>query len=385
MIPADQASLSPRRHFVPNLDLLFQSYRLNALDLPNRVVMAPMTRSRSPGGVPTAEVARYYRRRAENGVGLIITEGAGVGRPAALNEPDMPHFHGEAALAGWKKVVDEVHAAGGRIAPQLVHVGQKRSASVPDWTPPAPYESPSGLSVTGEPVGQPMSEADVADTIDAFARAAMNAERLGFDGIELMGAHGYLINQFFYDHLNLRNDGYGGSTLVERSRFAVEILKAVRSVVTPGFPVILRLSQWKPKDFSARLAETPKALEQWLTVLVEAGADAFHLSQPAFWLPAFPEVDGELNLAAWAKKLTGVTTITVGAVGLSGDVYQSLAGKSAQSVPLDGLIARLERGEFDLVAVGRALLQDPAWLKKVRHNRVDQIADFTPAAFATLR
>ena len=102
---------------MPNLDILFQPYRLNALNLPNRVFMAPMTRSMSLGGVPTAQVASYYRRRAENGVGLIITEGTGIGRPAALNEPDMPHFHGEAALAGWKKVVDEVHAAGGRIMP----------------------------------------------------------------------------------------------------------------------------------------------------------------------------------------------------------------------------------------------------------------------------
>ena len=372
------------RYPKPGLDVLFSSYRLNALNLPNRVVMAPMTRSFSPAGVPTAEVAAYYRRRAENGVGLIITEGTGVGRPAALNEPDMPHFHGEAALAGWKEVVDEVHAAGGRIAPQLVHVGHKLSKSVSDWTPPAPYESPSGISVTGERVSQPMSEADVADTINAFARAAMDSERLGFDGIELMGAHGYLINQFFYDHLNVRNDRYGGSTLVERSRFAVEILKAIRSVVTSGFPVILRLSQWKPKDFNARLAETPKALEQWLGVLVEAGADAFHLSQPKFWEPAFPDVDGELNLAGWAKKLTGLTAITVGSVGLSGDVYQSLAGKSARATSLDGLLERLERGEFDLVAVGRALLQDPAWLAKVRQARVDQIADFTPEAFTTL-
>lgn len=367
-----------------NLDALFRPYRLNSLNLPNRLVMAPMTRSVSPGGAPTSEVAGYYRRRAENGVGLIITEGTGIGRPAALNEPDMPHFHGEAALAGWKKVVDEVHAAGGRIAPQLVHVGHKLSKAAPNWIPPAPYESPSGLSVRGERVSQPMSDADVADTIDAFARAAMDAERLGFDGIELMGAHGYLINQFFYDHLNLRDDEYGGSTLVERSRFAVEILKAIRSVVSSGFPVILRLSQWKPTDFNAKVAETPKVLEQWLGVLVEAGADAFHLSQPKFWQPAFPEVDRELNLAGWAKKLTGVTAITVGAVGLSGDVYESFAGKSAQFTPLDGLLARLERGEFDLVAVGRALLQDPAWLEKVRHGRVDQIADFTPAAFATL-
>jgi 2,4-dienoyl-CoA reductase-like NADH-dependent reductase (Old Yellow Enzyme family) len=370
---------------MPNLDVLFRSYRLNALSLPNRVVMAPMTRSLSPGGVPTSEVAGYYRRRAENGVGLIITEATGVGRPASLNEPDMPRFHGEAALAGWKKVVDEVHAAGGRIVPQLVHVGHKLSKAAPNWTPPAPYESPSGISVTGERVGQPMSEADVADIIDAFACAAKDAKRLGFDGIEVMGAHGYLINQFFYDHLNLRKDRYGGSTLVERSRFVVEILKAIRSVVPSGFPVILRLSQWKPTDFSARIAETPKALEQWLGVLVEAGADAFHLSQQKFLQPAFPEVDGELNLAGWAKKLTGVTAISVGAVGLSGDVYESMAGKSAQSVPLDGLLARLERGEFDLVAVGRALLQDPAWLEKVRHGRVDQIAaDFTPAAFATM-
>ena len=373
-----------RKHPMPNLDALFKPYRLNALNLPNRAVMAPMTRSMSRGGVPTAEVAGYYRRRAENGVGLVITEATGVGRPAALNEPDMPRFHGEAALAGWKKVVDEVHAAGGRIAPQLVHVGHKLSKTAPDWAPPAPYESPSGLSVTGEHINQPMSEADVADTIDAFARAAADAERLGFDGIELMGAHGYLINQFFYDHLNLRNDGYGGSTLVARSRFVVEILKAVRSVVTSGFPVILRLSQWKPQDFSARLAETPKALEQWLAVLVDAGADAFHLSQQKFWQPAFPEIDRELNLAGWAKKLTGVTAITVGSVGLSGDVYESFAGKSARAASLDGLLARLERGEFDLIAVGRALLQDPAWLEKVRRGCVNQMADFTPAAFATL-
>jgi 2,4-dienoyl-CoA reductase-like NADH-dependent reductase (Old Yellow Enzyme family) len=95
-------------------------------------------------------------------------------------------------------------------------------------------------------------------------------------------------------------------------------------------------------------------------------------------------VDGELNLAGWAKKLTGVTAITVGSVGLSGDVYESFAGKNAQSTPLDELLARLERGEFDLVAVGRALLQDPAWLEKVLQGRVDQIVDFTPAAFATL-
>jgi 2,4-dienoyl-CoA reductase-like NADH-dependent reductase (Old Yellow Enzyme family) len=97
-----------------------------------------------------------------------------------------------------------------------------------------------------------------------------------------------------------------------------------------------------------------------------------------------PSPDAELNLAGWAKKLTGVTAITVGSVGLSGDIYESFHGKSSRAASLDGLLARLERGEFDLVAVGRALLQDPAWLEKVRQRRVDQISDFTPEAFATL-
>ncbi len=331
-----------------NVDVLFGSYRLNALNLPNRVVMAPMTRSMSPGGVPTAEVASYYRRRAENGVGLIITEAAGIGGPAALNEPDMPRFHGEAALAGWKKVVDEVHAAGGRIAPQLVHVGHKLSNLTPDWAPSAPYESPSGFSVTGERISQPMSESDVANAIDAFARAASDAERLGFDAIELMGAHGYLINQFFYDHLNLRNDGYGGSTLVERSRFAVEILKAVRTVVTPGFPVILRLSQWKPKDFSTRLAETPKALEQWLTVLVEAGADAFHLSQPKFWQAAFPEIDGEL-----VDERCAFRPVVLGALADEGIAWRTVFAirhlpAIARNGPAGGTGVRARRARIDV-------------------------------------
>ncbi|WP_241299680.1 NADH:flavin oxidoreductase [Burkholderia stabilis] len=367
-----------------NLDVLFSPYRLHTLDLPNRVVMAPMTRSLSPGGVPTADMAAYYRRRAEHGVGLIITEATGVDRLAALNEPDIPRFHGETALASWKTIVDEVHAAGGRIAPQLMHVGQKRSNAASDWIPPAPYESPSGLSLTGQPAGEPMSDADVAQTIDAFTRAAADAERIGFDGVELHGAHNYLINQFFSEDSNRRSDQYGGSTLLDRSRFAIEVLKSIRAVVSPDFPVILRLSQWKPKDFNARLAATPQVLEQWLGALVDAGASAFHLSQQRFWQAAFPEIDPALNLAAWAKKLTGVTAITVGSVGLTSDVYESFAGKHAQTASLDGLLERLARDEFDLVAVGRPLLQDPAWLDKVRENRLEAIADFTPAAFATL-
>lgn len=366
------------------LDVLFRPYRVNKLNLPNRVVMAPMTRSCAPEGVPTEEMAAYYRRRAEKGVGLILTEATGVERPASVNEPDIPRFYGSAALAGWKRIVDEVHAAGGRIMPQLWHAGAKRSNAFPERFGKAPHESPSGLSLDGEPSGDAMSQADVADTIDAFARAAEDAKRLGFDGVELHGGHSYLINQFFFEHLNRRSDRYGGSSLVERARFACDIVKAIRRQVGRDFPVILRLSQWKPKDIHARIAESPDTFETFLRVFVDAGVDAFDLSQPRFAQPAFPEYDRQLNLAGWAKKLTGLTVITVGAVGLSTDAYASFAGQHAVPQPLDPLLERLERGDFDLVAVGRPLLQDAAWLEKIKQGRSDELKSFTPEALTVL-
>ena len=369
---------------MPDLDVLFSPFRLKSLTLPNRVVMAPMTRSFSPGGVATAEVAAYYRRRAENEVGLIISEGTGVARPASLNDPNIPRFHGDAELKAWKTVVDEVHAAGGLMAPQLWHVGAVRSRAK-DWSPPGPYDSPSGISSPGKAFGEGMSDADVADTISAFARAAADAERLGFDAVELHGAHGYLIDQFFWPGTNARGDDYGGPSVIERARFAAEILKAVRAAVSPDYPVIIRLSQWKQQDFNARIAETPQEMAAWLGALTDAGADCFHCSQRRFWEPEFPDVDGlDLNFAGWAKKLTGKPTIAVGSVGLSGEFVAAYGGEASKPASLDELLRRMDRGDFDLVAVGRALLQDAAWARKVHMGRTHELADFTREAFAVL-
>ncbi|MBU4434447.1 MAG: 12-oxophytodienoate reductase, partial [Alphaproteobacteria bacterium] len=244
-------------------------------------------------------------------------------------------------------------------------------------------DSPSGLSKKGgNPFTEPMTDAEVADTIAAFADAARNAKLLGFDAIELHGAHGYLIDQFFWEGTNVRGDGFGGPTIGERSTFAAEILKAVRAAVGPDYPVIIRLSQWKQQDYAVKNAETPQELEAWLQPLADAGADIFHCSQRRFWEPEFEGSD--LNFAGWAKKLTGAPTITVGSVGLSGEFIAAFGGEGSQPASLDGLLERLDRGEFDLVGVGRALLQDPEWVVKIRDGRQDELKAFEREAMGVL-
>jgi 2,4-dienoyl-CoA reductase-like NADH-dependent reductase (Old Yellow Enzyme family) len=359
---------------------LFQPFTLKSLTLKNRFVMAPMTRSFSPEGVPTAEVAAYYARRADE-VGLIVSEGTVIDRPAASNNASIPTFHGARALGGWQQVIEGVHAQGGRMAPQLWHMGIVRPHAS-GWLPPAPFEGPSGLVMPGEPGGAAMSEKDIADTIAAFARAAGDAQRLGFDAVEIHGAHGYLLDQFFWAALNTRTDRFGGATLPERSRFAVEVVKAIRATVGESMPVILRLSQWKQQDYAAKLAETPDELAAWLLPLAEAGVDIFHCSQRRFWEPEFAGSD--LNFAGWAKQVTGKPTITVGSVGLSGEFVAAFKGESSTPQPLDELLRRFDRGDFDLVAVGRALVADPDWVSKVQDGRSGELHGFSRELLKTL-
>lgn len=368
-----------------SVDALFRPLQVGSLHLPNRIVMAPMTRTSSPDGVPGEDVAAYYRRRAEDGVGLILTEGTVIDRPASSNHPAIPHVHGEAALAGWRQVVDGVHAAGGKIAAQIWHVGSQTNPGT-DWVPPTPVESPSGLEGPGAPHGVAMDQRAIDETVAAFARAAADARRVGFDAVELHGAHGYLIDQFFWAGTNHRTDRYGGATLAERSRFAVEVVRAVRAAVGPDFPVVLRVSQWKAQDYTARLAQTPQELADWLVPLVQAGADVLHCSQRRLWEAEFPEVDGELglNLAGWAKQLTGARTISVGSVGLSGDFLGAFAGEGSRRTGLEAVLDRMDRGEFDLVAVGRAILADPRWVTKVRTGDTAGLRDFDAAALGQL-
>ena len=363
-------------------DVLFEPFAVKSLALKNRIVMAPMTRSFAQGGLPSDPHVAYYRRRAEGQVGLILSEGTVIERPNARNDPGVPFFHGE-ALAGWKQVIDAVHAAGAAMGPQLWHTGSIKSMTA-DWDRDGPAESPSGLIGPGQAHGVAMNEEDIADSVAAWARAALNAKRLGYDTIEVHGAHGYLVDQFFWSGTNERADRYGGASVAERSRYAAEVIAAIRQAVGADFPIILRVSQWKQQDLKARLAETPDQMSDWLVPLVEAGVDVLHCSQRRFWTPEFPEIDGEegLNFAGWAKKLTGATTISVGSVGLSGDFINVFAGERSTPTSLDGLIRRMEREEFDLIAVGRALITDPDWAIKVRAGDQQGMKPFASEALA---
>ena len=363
--------------------LLFRPFTHKSLTLANRVVMAPMTRSKSPDGLPGEDVAGYYRRRAEGGVGLIITEGTTIGRPGASSDPKVPNFHADLSLDGWKKVVDEVHAVGGKIAPQLWHVGIQRRPGTGPY-PEAKSDAPSGLAGNGKQVGEPMTDEDIADTIEQFAAGAARAKALGFDAVEFHGAHGYLIDQFFWDAVNKRGDSYGGDML-QRTRFAQEIIRESRKRVGEDFVLILRFSQWKTGVYDYKLAPNPDDLQKFLGVLVDAGVDIFHCSTRRFWEPEFPATGSDMNLAGWTKKLTGKPSITVGSVGLSGpDFIGAFQGQQSEVGELAELERRLANDEFDLVAIGRALLHDPNWAKKVQDGKFSELLPFTPAALATL-
>lgn len=366
---------------------LFEPFALKGLVLRNRFVMPPMTRGFSPDGVPGADVAAYYARRAAADVALCITEGVGVDHPAALGsgsmeERNVPVLHG-AAVSGWQGVTDAVHKAGGLIMPQLWHMGPiRRNGTGPH--PGAATLRPSGIwgpldgSVSMPqiyrddvaPETAPMTDEDIADVIAAYGRSAANAKAAGFDGVAVHGAHGYLIDSFFWDGTNKRTDRWGGS-IAARTAFGVEVIRAIRAAIGPNLPISFRFSQWKIQDYGGSLAATPDDLAALLLPLAEAGVDMFEASTRIFDAPAFAGSD--LTLAGWAKAITGCAVAAVGGVGLSKDLQSSFGGGTVTVNNLDRVERLIASGEFDLIQVGRSLIMDPEFVRKVKTGQ-----DFAP-------
>jgi N-ethylmaleimide reductase len=232
---------------------LFEPLRVGTLTLPNRVVMAPLGRARADAinRQPTASVARYYAQRAS--AGLIISEATHVS-PNSVSRPGSPAIHDDAQVAAWWRVTEAVHAAGGRIFQQLFHLGRKQDPELlpGKQLPPAP----SALAAKGEfnsaggprpfPVPRAVAEQEIPELVAEFRRAARNSKRAGFNGVEVHGANGFLIDQFLRDGANLRNDGYGGS-IANRARFLLEVVDAVSDEFGPG-RVGVRLSPHSVSD-----------------------------------------------------------------------------------------------------------------------------------------
>lgn len=220
-----------------------------------------------------------------------------------------------------------------------------------------------GFSTMPKLADDPATQKEIDEVIDAYATAAVSAKELGFDGVELHGGHGYFLDQFSWSETNLRTDRYGGST-AQRTRLAVEIVQEIKRRAGGAFPVVLRFSQFKLQDFMAKPFAAPSDLEAFLDPFVDAGVDAFHASQRRFWEGEF---GSDLNLAGWARKLSGKPAITVGSVTLKRDMMESMAGPgsdTSDNLPL--LCEMMARNEFDFVAVGRAMIANPNWPQRVR-------------------
>jgi 2,4-dienoyl-CoA reductase-like NADH-dependent reductase (Old Yellow Enzyme family) len=343
--------------------------------LRNRFVMAPMTRECAPDGVPTPQMAAYYARRAQGGTGLIVTEGAAPNEQGRFGRA-APRLFGAQAMAGWAQVVRGVQDAGARILAQVWHVGAFDPSLVGMADSLAVDRlGPSGLAGPGQPLGRAMTGAEIARTIADFAAAARLAREAGFDGVEIHAAHGYLPDQFFWAQTNDRADGYGG-TLAARSRFAAEIVAACKAAAGADFPVTLRLSQWKLLDYLARVADSPEELADWLAPLVRAGVDGFHDSTRRFWDPGFPGHD--LTLAGWVRRLTGLPVIAVGATLLDSDFKAAQGRQRGALMPqsLRWAAEAIERDEFDLIALGRALLANPDLANRVLAGDLAGLQDY---------
>lgn len=324
------------------IDSFFSPYSVKGLDLPNRFVMAPMTRRRSPDGIPTETVAEYYRRRAAGGIGLIITEGTLVEHPLAAPVNDIPRI-AEDTVDAWRMVLDEIRKTDTKTFVQLWHQGPKARPGI------------GAISVEedGAEVVPAATEKDREEIFDAFVKGAVLAQEIGFEGIEFHGAHGYLLDSF------LR---WG------QVDFVCDIVRETRRLVGAQYPICIRFSQWQVANFESQQFQSPRDLESVLLPLKDAGVDIFHASTRRFWLPEFEGSD--LNLAGWTRKITGSPTMSVGNVGL---VTKELFGDGPES--FHELKRRFDNEEFDMIAVGRPLLSDAEWPNKVREGRQDEVVD----------
>jgi 2,4-dienoyl-CoA reductase-like NADH-dependent reductase (Old Yellow Enzyme family) len=333
---------------------LFTPLSVGALNLPNRLAVAPMTRvSATADGHATAQMAEYYEAFAAGSFGLVITEGIYTDKAHAQGYLFQPGLADDAQREAWRPVVDRVHARGGRIIAQLMHAGalsqgnpHRSGTKGPSAVQPAgqqmtyyrgqgPYRMPEAMTID-----------EIAEAVDGFARAARRAQEAGFDGVEIHGANGYLLDQFLGAHTNLRLDRYGGS-VDNRLRLTVDVIQAVRQSTPAGFVVGVRSSQGKVNDFTHKW---PGGQEEAARIFGTLGAqpiDYLHTTEFEAWRPAFGEYGP--SLAALARRHVSVPVLANGSLH---DVARA-----------EDLMAR---EEADFVSLGRGALTHADWPARLR-------------------
>lgn len=343
---------------------------LGGLCLSNRLVVAPMTRvSATADGSPTPRMITYYRGFAEGGFGLIITEGTYTDEAFSQGYLHQPGLSGEAQVAGWREIVEAVHGAGGKIIAQLMHAGAlsqgnpHRAHTVgPSTVAPKGKQLAFYRGAGPYPLPVEMSLVEIEETVVGFSNAALNAKRAGFDGIEVHGANGYLLDQFLTEDLNLRTDAYGGD-VGSRIALTAQVIAAVRRAVGLEFLVGVRISQAKVNDFEHRWSGGETDARIVFEAIAQAGADYVHTTEFEAWRPAFAE--GGRSLAALAKLHSGLPVIANGSLHETQHANEMVAS-----------------GEADLVSLGRGALTHDDFPARLQAEQ--PIAAFDPGIFAPL-
>jgi dimethylglycine catabolism A len=338
------------------MNILLTPARIGSLDVPNRIVMPPMTtRTADEEGYVTEDTIAYYRARARGGVGLITVEMASPEKAGRHRRREVG-IYDDRFLPGLTRLVDEIHRAGSKASIQLGHGGGHTRRDICGETPIAPSAIPHPVYETTLEtiIPEEMTTARIEIAIAAHVAAAVRAANAGFDCVEIHAAHGYLISQFHAPFENRRSDLYGGS-LENRARFGLEVLRAVKAAVG-AMPVVYRLSV---EDFfpGGLPFSEGRQIAVWAA---EAGADALHVTAGHYRsLPSaqvvlppmsFPDATF-VDLAAGVKKLIRVPVIAVGRLGDPAIAAEALA-----------------TGKADFIALGRTLIADPQWVEKVRRG-----------------
>ncbi len=332
-------------------------------------------------GAPAPKMIEYMRRCAAGGAGLIISESTSPDHPSAYWQPVMGRLEA-ATLGAWKQVVDAVRSEGAGFLLQLWHPGAMRKVAPGHPLATYPALSPSGLIQARRPNGRAMTREDLEELKAAYVRAALRAQDLGANGVEVHSAHGYLLDQFLWAETNQRRDEYGGRTLAERARYAAEIVSGIRGAAGSDFVISFRFSQFKEVDYGATVASGPADLRGMLALMRAAGVDMFNVSSRRCHKPEWPDsAHPEFTIAEWTRSLTDAPVMTCGSVGLNVEMFANLFDDEEPSElcverDLAWLAERVRRGTLDLVGVGRMHIANNDFVNKVRAGRLQELALF---------